>query len=141
MNKTIKLSFDFDNTLSKKHVQDYVKSLINQGFDIWIVTSRYKNCNDYLGLHQDTENNCHQDLYGIVNTLGIPENRIIFTNMKSKWKTLLKMTNVLFHLDDDWKELNEINKYSSTIGISVTGSNNWKKKCNKLIKKYENMAY
>ena len=35
-----KVSFDFDGTLSRLDVQKYAKSLIEQGFEVWIVTSR-----------------------------------------------------------------------------------------------------
>lgn len=30
----IKISVDFDKTLSKKHVQEYIKKLLNKGVDV-----------------------------------------------------------------------------------------------------------
>ena len=37
----MKVSFDFDGTLSRKDVQNFAKSLVNTGYDVWIVTSRF----------------------------------------------------------------------------------------------------
>ena len=37
----MKVSFDFDGTLSRKDVQEYAKSLVNSGLEVWIVTSRF----------------------------------------------------------------------------------------------------
>ena len=39
----ITVSFDFDDTLSKKSVQNYAKSLIDNGVNVLIVTARYSN--------------------------------------------------------------------------------------------------
>lgn len=132
------VSFDFDSTLSKQHVQDYAFSLINKGYEIWILTSRYKNCSDYIW-HKDYMNPCHEDLYKVTEKLNIPKERIIFTNMKGKWEYLkqpykfgIENFKPIFHLDDDYIELNEINKYTDVKAISVISSN-FKNKCNKIL--------
>jgi len=59
--------------------------------------------------------------------------------MKRKWEYLeqphkfeIKNFNPVFHLDDDYIELNQINKYTTVKAISVINSN-YKKKCNKII--------
>ena len=36
-----KISFDFDSTLKELNVQEFAKELIECGFEIWIVTSRF----------------------------------------------------------------------------------------------------
>jgi len=36
-----KVSFDFDSTLSRKDVQDFAKKLVSEGYEVWIVTSRF----------------------------------------------------------------------------------------------------
>lgn len=36
----MKVSFDFDDTLSKPKVQEYAKELINRGIEVYIVTAR-----------------------------------------------------------------------------------------------------
>jgi hypothetical protein len=38
-----KVSFDFDSTLSRDDVQEFTSELINLGFDVWVVTSRFSN--------------------------------------------------------------------------------------------------
>lgn len=139
MNK-IQVSFDFDSTLSKQHVQDYASSLINKGIEIWIVTSRFENPLDYSW----TKNiNIHDDLFKITSELNIPKERIIFTNMKPKWEYLeavsrldIENFNPIFHLDDDYFEINEINKYTDVKAVSVISSS-YKKKCNKILENEE----
>ena len=37
----MKVSFDFDHTLSRKDVQTFAKELVNEGHEVWIVTSRF----------------------------------------------------------------------------------------------------
>lgn len=37
----MKISFDFDATLSRQVVQDIAKSLIQKGHDVYITTSRF----------------------------------------------------------------------------------------------------
>ena len=132
----IQVSFDFDSTLSKQHVQDYAFSLINKGIEIWILTSRFRNPLDYTW---NKNIYIHDDLFKVAEKLNIPKERIIFTNMKGKreyleqpYKFEIEDFSPIFHLDDDYIELNEINKYTTVKAISVINSN-YKKKCNKVI--------
>ena len=37
----MKISMDFDSTLSRKDVQSFVINLITKGHEVWIVTSRF----------------------------------------------------------------------------------------------------
>lgn len=125
------VTFDFDQTLSRKDVQEYCKHLLEQGLaEIYVVTSRY----DELHKHRYPANPKNDDLYEVTDALGIPRERIRFTCMEKKW-TYLKETNVLWHLDDWNVELDEINKHTNTTGISVLGSN-WKQKCERLMCDY-----
>lgn len=124
MNKIV--TFDFDSTLSRNDVQEYAKELINKGFDVWVLTSRY----DELHKHRFKHNPTNSDLYKVTDRLGIPRWKIRFTCMRAKAE-YLKDTNVIWHLDDDSFELNMINKETKTTGISVFG--NYKIKCNKLL--------
>jgi hypothetical protein len=127
------VSFDFDSTLSRNDVQDYAQSLINKGFEVWILTSRFEDCYQYPW-YRGREEHCHQDLYTIANKLGIPPERIIFTNMADKADTILERDdfNPIWHLDDDYIELNVIHKKTNTKAFSVVSSS-YKKKCNKLL--------
>ena len=132
------VSFDFDNTLSRKDVQDYAQSLINKGFEIWILTSRFEECSQYPWYKEGIGEYCHQDLYTVTNILGIPDNRVIFTNMKDKAEYILEISNFnpIWHLDDDYIELNIIQRKTECKPISVVSSS-YKKKCNKVLGLYK----
>lgn len=127
------VSFDFDGTLSKPHVQEYAKSLIALGHEVWILTSRLEKCEDYPWYNKTCEY-CHQDLYTIANELEIPDNKIIFTNMTDKADIILEREdfNPIWHLDDDFIELGQIFRKTKCKAISVNTSS-FIKKCNKLI--------
>jgi len=126
----IKVSFDFDSTLDKPHVQDYAISLIERGIDVYVITSRY----DELHKHKYPHSGTNDDLYKVTKKLEIPRWKIRFTCMLLK-SEYIDGTNLLWHLDDDWVELNHINRETDTKGISVTGGG-WKNKCERLIKKH-----
>ena len=120
------VSFDFDDTLSKNHVQKYAKELIIRGVEVWIVTSRY----DELHKHLYKSNPTLNDLWIVCDDLNIPRHRVRFTCMK--WKgDYLKDTNVIWHLDDNHEEFKYFNKIKTT-AIQVN-SGNWKHKCEKLL--------
>lgn len=122
-----KLSFDFDSTLDRKSVQEFAKELIEQGYEIWIVTSRLTN--EKAG--NLTWNN---DLFAVAKSLNIPKDRIHFTCGEDKSKFFIDK-DFIWHLDDDRYELYLINRETKTIGISVWQNNKWKQKCLKLLSK------
>lgn len=99
----MKVSFDFDGTLSRKDVQKYARELVDKGFDVWIVTSRV-NTETALknGWHWIEKQN--QDLYNVAEECGILRENIKFTDHVDKI-VFLKGKNFKFHLDDDEIEL------------------------------------
>ncbi len=116
MNKNIKVSFDFDDTLSRLSVQNFVRELNNK-FDIWIVTSRLETINN-------------EDLFSVANFLNIKN--IVFTNLE--WKFIFfKDKDFLCHFDDFSQELDLINQHTKTVGISVWKNNMWKRKFRHLL--------
>jgi hypothetical protein len=121
----MKVSFDFDSTLSLRLVQDYAQSLIKRGFEVWVCTSRFsdENCKEVGD---------NDDLWEVVERLGIPQERIHFTNKEDKY-SFFEDKDFIFHLDDDWVELNHINSRTSTRAIGVYGTSGWKKKCERII--------
>lgn len=126
----MKISIDFDGTLSRKDVQDFTKSLINKGVDVWICTFRTREYNDALFKIVDKTTNPNDDLFLITDSLGIPRNKIIFTEMERKSKYL--DNSFTLHLDDDWTVLNDL-KYNTKIkGIDVTSSS-YKNKIKRLL--------
>lgn len=134
----MKISFDFDGTLSKPSVQEYAKELVDKGFEVWIVTRRFESTEMYtkefidnygiLNLEED-----HDYLFEVAEKCGIPKERIHFCNMLDKWLFFEGNKDFIWHLDDDSFEVNTINQYTKTICIMVFGTNTWRRKCNKLL--------
>ena len=130
-----RVSFDFDSTLSLKSVQDYAVSLITKGYDLWVVTSRLPDYSDpnwkIRGMLVPIDNS---DLFEVTDRLGINRDQIIFTSHRIKSEVMNEMgLEFLFHLDDDWVEINHINRETKTKGISCFGTSGWKQKCNKIL--------
>lgn len=111
----VKVSFDFDATLSRDAIQIYARDLVRKGYEVWIVTTR----------HQDHDNT---DLIEVAHWCGIKLTNIHFTNGKLKWE-YLKDKGFVFHIDDDWMELNYIRDNTDVIQISSFGNPDWKEDC------------
>lgn len=120
-----KVSFDFDGTLSRVYVQEFAKKLIKKGLDVWICTSR-------LCPKKQPIKDWNNDLFEVAKELGIPKNKIIFTNYEFKYKYL--DDDFIWHLDDDITELKKINKRKKVVGISVIGGSSWRNKCIRVLK-------
>jgi len=132
-----KVSFDFDGTLDKQSVKDYAKHLVNGGYEVWITTARFESLNDYNDMFLKTYGikdlkAAHRYLFEVALEVGIADDHIHFCNMEDK-HVWLKDKGFVFHLDDDKKELNGINKYTDIAAISVVGNNNWKMKCDRVL--------
>ena len=118
----MKVSFDFDGTLSLDHVQEYARELIGRGIEVWIVTSRFENADRYneffgtTGFSYD-----HKDLEEVAKDLGIPKDKIVFTNMGPKEDYLINK-GFKFHLDDDYGTLRPIQRIAKTPAINVRKS-------------------
>ena len=125
-NKLLKCSFDFDQTLDRPIVQQYARELINRGIDVWVCTARFSD-------KRAPSPDWNKDLYEVTDSLGIPRNKIIFVEMADKYK-FLENQGFIWHLDDDWVELNMLNKFTNVKGISSFGNPKWKFKCDKLLK-------
>lgn len=124
----MKVSFDFDNTLDRESVQKYAAELISKGIDVWITTSRIAD------RENDWAKDWNDDLYEVANTLGIPREKIRFTDMIDKYK-YFENSDFIWHLDDDWIENRLILKHTKTMAICHVGSGNWINKCERLIEK------
>lgn len=106
-----RISFDFDYTMTRKDVRSIAEHLISQGYELWIVTSRYSN--DYA---------MNEKVFTTAEELGIPSQRIIFTNRVPKIE-FLEGKNFLIHFDDDVDELIAImQSKDSCIPINVNHS-------------------
>lgn len=128
----MKVSFDFDNTLSEKEVQDFCKELVLEGNEVFIVTARISDS-------EAIKSNWHwiprqnQQLYSIADECGVPRENIIFTAYSDKID-YLKEKNFIFHIDDDFEEINLIEESNDQCKGIFTYDPEWKQKCLELLK-------
>jgi hypothetical protein len=127
-----KVSFDFDETLDFEIVQEYAKSLIEQGVDVHIVTSRYEDVTRYP-FYTPQINLNHNDLFKIAEELGLDKEHIHFTNFTNKYHFFEANQDFIWHLDNDAEEVFLINKHTKTTGIEFMYED-WDYKCNELLK-------
>ena len=121
----MKVSFDFDGTLEHEHVQEYAKELIDQGHEVWVVTTRY----DENHRHRYFKNPTLEDLWLVVDKLSIPRHRVRFTLMEYKHK-YLDGTQFIWHLDDNEEEFDHARKFGCSVPMISVNQYNWKDKCN-----------
>ena len=129
----MKVSFDFDGTLSRSDVQAFAKELIEKGIDVWIVTSRISTKPALKkGWHWIKKQN--DDLYKVAESVGIPKGKIVFTEHIDKI-VFLKDKGFLFHLDDDeWELIQIMNSKDPCRPLNVDHFD-WKESCLELINK------
>ena len=106
-----KVSFDFDNTLSRTCIQAMARVFIAEGYDVWIVTAR-----QYASAGWIYHSNL--DLYDVAEELGIPEEKIIFTNMEPKY-LFFEDKDFAYHFDDLPIEIEEINNNTKTWAVLI----------------------
>lgn len=125
----MKVSVDFDNTLTRIDVQKFVQKLKDEHIDVYIVTSRFTEESAKKANWHWLDN---KDIFGIAEKLKIPKDKIIFTEMKDKIE-YLENNDFIFHLDDDEYEIDLIeNSDDSCRGVLVKDKN-WLEICKKLI--------
>ena len=127
----MKVSFDFDSTLDRKDVQSFAKELVIFGHDVWIVTSR---CATEPALAKgwywvEKQN---QELYDVAEEVGIPREKIVFTEHVDKIE-YLQGKGFLFHIDDDVDELVEIVKSGDSCRVVNVGHFEWELDCRKIL--------
>lgn len=131
--KGITVTVDFDGTLTKKKVQNYVKYLMEQGADVFVLTSRF--CE--LTKNYYPKNPTNEELWKLTAALNIDPSKVIFTRMQEKAQ-ILQLTSAAWHLDDDELELQGIDIYCHrTKGIDVN-SEDWEEKCDTILEKLTN---
>lgn len=124
----MKVSFDFDGTLSEQHVQDFARELIAQGVDVWVVTTRW----DENHKHRYGFNPTIDDLWEVVDSLGIPRWKVRFTCMKYKHE-YLDGTSFIWHLDDNPEEFSKARVHGCSVPMIQVESGLWKSKCERLL--------
>ncbi|MEX0596030.1 MAG: hypothetical protein WD512_05965 [Candidatus Paceibacterota bacterium] len=130
--KKINISFDYDDTLSRGQIHDFVLKRIDRTIFIpWVVTSRLSN-------DKIPKPSWNDDLWVDCGILKIPKENIHFTNHTRKVDYFDKNSNFLFHIDDDLQEVNDINEFTSVIGID-SFSHNWREELEILMNEYKKL--
>jgi len=106
--KRLKVSFDYDGTLSTKEGKKKAKKHIERGDNVYITTARPK---DWHGERWD-----NTEVFEAAENLGIPKNKIRFLDFDDKWKHLKEFD---FHFDDDKTEIELINANTTCKGVLV----------------------
>lgn len=132
----MKVSFDFDGTLELVHIQEYAKKLIDQGHEVWVVTTRY----DENHRHRYFTNPTLDDLWSVVDKLGIPRHRVRFTLMEYKHK-YLDGTQFIWHLDDNPEEFKHARMHGCSVPLIHVENPNWQYRCNQLLDRETNPEY
>lgn len=136
----MKVSFDYDNTLSIASIQEYAKMLIDKGVEVWIVTRRFDSEDKYtldflkeIQVEPDNLKKQHVELFEVADRLGIKRENIIFMNMNPKYLFFKSNPDFVWHLDDDWTENTSITEFTSIKAITWFGNRDWKVECSKLL--------
>lgn len=99
--EVLKISFDFDGTLSEIPMQNLCKKYIEIGAEVYVTTSRSTGMEKGINFE-------NKDLFEVTDKLGISRKNIIFTNYADKY-TFVKDFDL--HFDDDELEIDLINDY------------------------------
>lgn len=118
----MKVSFDYDGTLSIPSAQEYCLDLISRGAEVWVTTARYNE----LRKHEYTINPTNEDMYADLKRIGLSLDKVVFTNMEDKSEFLDGFD---MHLDDCWATVDEINLNSSCLAIRFSPSSSWRDIC------------
>lgn len=102
-----RVSIDYDDTLSTDKGKKLAERLLAQGLIVYIITRR----SHLLG----------SPVYTTAKELGIPSNRVIFTDGKLKWETI-KRLNISRHYDNNQNEIDKINQLTDANGILFKAS-------------------
>ena len=140
----MKVSFDFDGTLEREDVQEYAKTLIKLGIEVWVVTTRYDSNHQHkyfkvypeelwAKISGNTTGDPNFGLWGVIEKLGIPRHHVRFTCMDYKYK-YLDGTKFLWHLDDNPEEFSQAKSNNLKVPMIQVESNTWMEKCDKIIR-------
>jgi len=129
----MKVSFDFDSTLSRSDVQKFAKDLVNEGLEVWIVTSRF---DDETGMSKNWHwiKGQNQRLFDVADECGIKKENIKFTCMESK-SLFLEGKGFVFHLDDDDIELMDILETKDSCRAIHVDHFEWEETCRDILNK------
>ncbi len=102
-----RVSIDYDDTLSTDKGKELAKRLISEGKDVYIITRRHKLMGSVV--------------YNTAKDLGIPADRVYFTEGKLKWATIDRLK-ISTHYDNNQNEIDKINEMTDSRGILFKAS-------------------
>ena len=125
-NSKTKVSFDYDGTMALPSVEEFAKELVDEGYEVWVVTSRVSDEDSVVRPWKSP--NWNDDLFESCERIGIPKSRVKFTAFADKIGFLEGM-GFAFHLDDDLYELTAIMESKDKCQPLNVGHFDWKKNC------------
>lgn len=142
----MKVSFDFDGTLELPEIQEYAKSLIKKGIEVWIVTTRYDANHmhrwreqfpeaEWAAIFSEHDGDPNFNVWGVAESLGIPRHHVRFTCMQYK-HTYLSETKFVFHLDDNPEEMRHAKAHNCNVPFVDVTHPNWKEVCDEHIENW-----
>lgn len=148
------VSFDFDGTLTRKSIQNYVKCLIAYGIEVHVVTSRRIGTGRQVYVPYSLDGPCisydNAEMYAVTDKLGISRKHIHYMGQSNyritKSEFFSKASQVgmgkdfLFHVDNCPLEIADLKRTydetHTTIPISCYKSAPWKVKCWTIIRQH-----
>lgn len=123
------ISCDFDGTLDdhfggeevsyKKATRDMLKRLIRKGYDVHIVTRRFGPENSHKGITDE-----HLKVWKVAEEIGIPKEKVLFTNREWKFETIKKI-GAFMHIDDDDVEMYWLSRHLPEVTRIYVDNKNW----------------
>jgi soluble P-type ATPase len=97
-----KISFDFDDTLTKASVRDTAKRYINKGVNVYVISAR----NEASGI------------YDITDKLGIPRSRVFATGSNDKKVEKIKSLGITKHYDNNSDVIKKIGSVGELVKLT-----------------------
>lgn len=98
----LKISFDYDGTLSTERGKNLAARTIQAGNEVYIITARHKADG--------------APVYAAADKLGIPADRVIFTEGRDKYETVAAL-GINLHYDNNKDQVDKINKLTNSASI------------------------
>lgn len=98
----MRISYDFDDTLSTERGQKMAINDVKNGNEVLILTAR-----------QSTDND---EVFKVADKIGIKRSNIHFTNGKDKWSFVIRLK-IDKHIDNNKEQVDKINKLTNAEGI------------------------
>lgn len=97
----MKISFDFDDTLTTAKGQEMALNELKNGNEVLILTARQE---------RDSK-----PVYELADKLGIAHSNVHFTNGQDKWKYIIRY-GIDKHIDNNQEQIDKIRKFTTAEG-------------------------